>query len=110
MDSSIYYDNSNSIDADGFLEIDRVYCLRLGDFTDSDWAVLSERYKTLPRWCGPGEHGFPCWFGSAEKAPYLIASVEPSGLQIFGAVPPDSLERWHESFVVVCQELPHFEA
>ena len=110
MSTSIYYDNSNAIDADGRLKVDRVYCLRLDNFTDSDWTVLSDCYTTLSGWCGPGEHGFPCWFGSSESAPYLIASAEPSGLQIFGVVPSEDLRVWHEAFLDICQKLPHFEA
>ena len=109
MSSPFYYDNSEAVDANGYVQVDRIYCLKLDQFTDADWALLADCYGRLPGWSGTGEHGFPCWFGSSESAPYLIASAEPSGLQVFGAVQPNDLRRWHDAFFDVCSKLPHSE-
>ena len=107
----IYYDNITSSTADGGIAtIDRVYCLSFSAFTDGDWASLSKTYESLPGWLGHLEHGCPCWFGSPESSSFLAASVEPSGLQVFGQLPPEAWQQWHVSFVAAVSALPTFEA
>ena len=104
-----YYDNLGSQPDDGNVAIDRVYCLLFSDFSESNWAALSKAYESLPGWIGTGAHGCPCWYSASETAPYLVASVEPSGLQVFGTLPADGWEQWHVAFLKHTSFLPSFE-
>ena len=49
---------------------------------DDLWKKLSEVYASMPYWAG--EEKSPCW---RAKNIDLVASVEPSGIQIFGEMP-----------------------
>jgi len=105
---SIYYDN-NDLSPAGTVDIDRVYCLRFNEFTEQHWATLGQIYTALPGWIGPGLDNCPCWFGASVGQPYIVASVEPSGLQITGTLPRGDFDRWHDTFLPRLTELPTFD-
>ena len=57
---------------------------------DDLWKKLSEVYASMPYWVE--EEKSPCW--RAENID-LMASVEPSGIQIFGEMPEEIWEIWY---------------
>ena len=57
---------------------------------DDLWKKLSEVYASMPYWAE--EEKSPCW--RAENID-LMASVEPSGIQIFGEMPEEIWEIWY---------------
>lgn len=97
----VYYDNAFEACAellDG-LFIDRVYRLDFSRFDAVHWRALGEIYQDLPEFQGYGEDGCPMWFGVDEdKIPFLAASVEPSGLHVFGVVDAASWASWDRRF------------
>ena len=108
---SLYYDNDalHLPAGGGSVPIERVYCLRFSEFGQSEWNRLQALYESLPGWSGIGEHGCPCWFGATESPPFLLASVELSGLQVTGSLPPTEWVKWNETFVRALPGLPIFE-
>lgn len=107
---ALFYDNNYSVsDASGYLEVERVFALRFSEFHETDWAKLSQIYESLPSWQGQGEHGCPCWFSKSEEAPFLFASVEPSGLQVIGVLGEAEWTKWSDKFVSKLDTLPTFE-
>ena len=108
---ALYYDNDASyLNAPvGYVAVERVYALRCSEFNEDDWNRLLETYQGLPCWAGTGSHGCSCWFGSEEVAPYLVASVEPSGLQVSGVLHPQEWHSWHEALSTKLSQFPVFE-
>jgi hypothetical protein len=108
---ALHYDNDASyLNApDGYVAVERVYALRISEFNESDLKHLQEAYEGLPGWAGTGSHGCSCWFGREEVAPYLVASVEPSGLQVSGILRPQEWHSWHEALVTKLSQFPVFE-
>lgn len=106
----IFYDNIPlaSVEAE-VASIDRVYTLALSDFSPSDWTKLQSIYASLPGWIGSDDDGCACWHGPTHSQPFLIASVEPSGLHITGRLYKHDWERWHEAFMASIRELPTFD-
>jgi hypothetical protein len=108
---ALHYDNDASyLNAPvGYVAVERVYALRFSEFNESDWKRLQETYEGLPGWAGTGSHGCSCWFSSEEVAPYLVASVEPSGLQVSGVLRPQEWYSWHEALSAKLSQFPVFE-
>ena len=108
---TLYYDNDASYlpASSDAVPVERVYCLRFHEFSSTQWEQLQSLYESLPGWAGVGEHGCPCWFGTAEQPPFLVASVEPSGLQISGSLPSHDWRKWHEAFMAGLSGFPSFE-
>lgn len=108
----LYYDNdiSGRLVNGTAMPVERVYCLRLNDFEPEDWEILQRAYENLPGWAGVGEHGCSCWFGTSESAPFLVASVEPSGPIVTGILDEQVWNEWHKTFEPVLSQLPNFEA
>ena len=108
---ALYYDNDTSAQsaAPGQFAVERVYAMRFAEFSEQDWKGLQETYEGLPGWVGTGSHGCPCWFGSEEVAPYLVASVEPSGLLVSGVLSAQDWSRWHEALFTKLPQFPVFE-
>lgn len=57
---------------------------------DDLWEKLNEVYASMPYWTG--DKKWPCW--KAEHID-LVASVEPSGIQIYGKMPEEVWESWY---------------
>ena len=108
---ALHYDNDATYLSapKGYIAIERVYALRFSEFSDDDMKHLQETYEGLPSWAGIGSHGCPCWFGREEVAPYLVASVEPAGLQVSGILRPQEWLGWHEALLPKLSQLPVFE-
>lgn len=107
---ALYYDNPTSLSAPaGLVPVERVYALRFAEFSEVEWQQLLRLFETLPAWQGEGEHGCSCWFGRSEKTPYLLASVEPSGLLVTGVLGEKEWEQWHTLFFAGLGAFPTFE-
>jgi hypothetical protein len=109
MDDSLWYENNTSPALNGYVNVDRVYCLSFSEFTERNWSQLSAIYTSLPGWAGSGTEGLPHWFGLSETPPYIYASVELSGLHIVGSIPQDDLQLWHHTFLESFTNLPVFK-
>ncbi len=103
-----FYDNSPDEGHSGTIEIDRVYCFAFHRFEDNDWSALDQVYRSLPGYIGYDP--VPRWFSSSElAAPYLLASVEPPGLQVVGVLPVADWREWDERFRAGTAGLPSYE-
>lgn len=104
----VYYDNlevTPTDDTPGFVEVERVYCFDWDQFSASHWEELSLIYMSLP---GAVRYlDMPWWFGEDEELPpFLSASVEPPGLQVYGVLPNVNWQAWDERFRFSAGELP----
>ena len=87
------------MDNPDYVEVERIYCLDFHSFTEEHWHRLGEIYATLPEFQGVAEKRCPMWFGVDEsKAPFLLASVEPPGLHVYGTLQPEQWEEWDRLF------------
>jgi hypothetical protein len=65
----------------------------------------SRTFKSSPDGFVPGS--IPFWFGiEGQPPPFLSASFEPSGLQVFGALARRDWEQWDVSFQSAASGLP----
>jgi hypothetical protein len=94
-----FYDNPTDHIAshEATVPVERVYCLRVEECTESQLLALDQLYRSLPGWVDY-LHGIPHWFGRAGAIPALSASVEPSGLVVSGTAPIDAWESWDAAF------------
>ncbi|MEW6737474.1 MAG: hypothetical protein AB1489_39700 [Acidobacteriota bacterium] len=113
MDSVSYYDNQFGPDEDDphFYCIERVYCFDWDRYSTADWNQLDSVYQQLPAWLGYAKDGYdkggPYWFGVDEETPpFLWASVEPPGLQVYGILSLIDWEEWDKSFRKLTSKLP----
>ncbi|MDR3620627.1 MAG: hypothetical protein P4L85_14845 [Paludisphaera borealis] len=103
-----FYDNLEAEPVDGLsclVEVERIYGFDWGRFEEDHWRELSRVYESLP-----GEvrlHAMPWWFGDDEDVPpFLSASVEPPGLQVYGVLPEADWWAWDEQFRSRAATLP----
>jgi hypothetical protein len=105
-----YYDNLEPTpldDAPQLVELERIYCLDFPRFSERDWARLDEIYRSLP-----GDYRIchtPMWFGADEdNPPFLWASVEEPGLQVYGVLALSDWSAWDRAFfsALAKSELP----
>lgn len=104
----VYYDNlapTQIEDAPGFIEVERIYCFDWDRFSDRHWDALGGVYEALP---GDVRHrDVPWWFGEDEESqPFLWASVEPPGLQVYGVLLETDWLLWDEAFRSAVDGLP----
>ena len=105
-----FYDNMTATplpEERSLVEVERVYELAFDDFDESHWQALDRIYRTLP-----GSYRalqIPTWFGDDEpKPPFLSASVEPPGLQVYGVLRHTDWLAWDVAFTAALgiSELP----
>lgn len=73
------------------------------DLTDEQCAAVDEVYRSMDGWIGyASADGLPQWYGSESEERFVTASVEPSGLQIDGRLPPAEWTGW---ISVLCSRL-----
>ena len=68
------------------------------------WEKIDMVYTSMPYWAGNKDE--PQWVGEDID---LRASVEPSGLQIFGTMPDDIWEKWYSTLKKKLTELLGYE-
>lgn len=98
-----FYDNGDGVstgrpagDVENHIDVDRVYGIHY-DMTDEQWQRLDEIYRTLPGYSA--DLGSSAWFGvKGSSEGWLVASVEPSGLHVFGRLPIVEWQRWTAAF------------
>ena len=103
-----YYDNLLDGAGTGVVEAERVYCFDWHRFGEAEWAELGRVYGRLP-----GEVRYldvPYRFGSDDRSPpYLVASVEPSGLVVCGLLDEADWLDWDGLFRREARRLPTFD-
>ncbi|MEL7974729.1 hypothetical protein AAG589_02605 [Isoptericola sp. F-RaC21] len=98
-----FYDNGDEVpagwpggDVETVIDVDRVYAVR-ADLTPGQWRRLDQIYRALPG--GDAGLGSGAWFGPEDDPDgWLVASVEPSGLQVSGRLPVAQWQRWTAAF------------
>jgi hypothetical protein len=99
-----------SPEAPEYVTVERVYELNFDAFTKAHWNELDRIERSLP-----GRYRInqvPMWFGSDELSPpYLLASVEPPGLQVYGVLSLHDWKEWDAAFqrALVAADLPFRE-
>lgn len=89
------------------VEVERIYRFAWDRFAPSDWDALARSYEGLPGALGWSTGGVPFWFGDDEDVPpFLSASVEPPGLQVFGVLPEADWHAWDGRFRAETAGLP----
>mgnify|MGYP001087046791 CR=1 FL=1 len=103
-----YYDNleATPIDSLSYLvEVERIYGLDWDRFDEAHWRELTRSYEGLPG--AVRLKDVPWWFGDDDDVPpFLWASVEPPGLQVYGILPEADWRAWDERFRYVAAGLP----
>lgn len=90
-------DATSLADDPTMVEVEKVYCVDLRRFTETDRASLDTIYRALPGGCR--EHHTPMWFGGdQDRPPFLWASPEPPGVQVYGIVSPEAWREWDAAF------------
>ena len=103
-----FYDNLEATPIDGMsclVEVERIYGLDWDRFGEDDWRALTRIYEGLPG--ALRSRDGPMWFGDDEDfPPFLRASVEPPGLQVYGVLPEADWRAWDERFRSAIGGLP----
>ena len=103
-----FYDNLEATPIDGLhclVEVERIYCLDGDRFDGDQWRALERIYEDLPGTFRISDG--PMWFGDDEDLPpFLWASVEPPGLQVYGILPEADWWAWDERFRSAIGGLP----
>ncbi len=104
-----YYDNGDTEpDSEGWLDIERIYCLDWEAFGPEDMSRLREIFDVLPESRLHDEHDCHWWYSTRYDvaAGYLTAGVEPPGLQVFGTLPAQKWKAWDLAFRTLATDLP----
>lgn len=103
-----FYDNREATRLDGrsiLVEVERIYGLDWDRFDDDHWQAMARNYEGLPGTLR--DRDVPRWFGDEEeRPPFLWASVEPAGLQVYGLLPEPDRRAWDELFREAAGGLP----
>lgn len=95
-DDAVTYDNLAPTPCDdhpGMIEVERIYCVDERAFRPGHWDAIATVYRGLPGGFRQDPEGSPMWFGTDEDAPpFLWASAEPPGIQVYGVL---ALADWH---------------
>lgn len=91
-----------------FVKDDRYYRFRFNQFSEQDWIRFQRVFAELPGWMNvPPQAGVPRWFGVNEsRPPFLWASVEDFGFEVFGIATRKQWIDWHEQFMQRTRTLP----
>lgn len=100
--SAVWYDIALDADPDNpeWYDIERIYCFDWEAFSNTEWNTLASIYKQLPHYYPYDFEGCPRWYSPIDDAQngYLIASVEPTGLQVFGTLRWLDWRNWDQEF------------
>jgi hypothetical protein len=104
-----FYDNLSTVSGEdpSMVEIERIYCVDIDAFEAAHWSRLDDIYRVLPG--GYRKAALPMWFGDdEEQLPFLWASAEPPGIQVYGILPPTAWAEWDRAFMTAlnASELP----
>ncbi|WP_299437966.1 hypothetical protein [uncultured Aquimarina sp.] len=84
------------------------------DLPKEVWEKIEIVYAQMPGWLGfgkdgEGEEGIPYWFSFKEEEKYIVASIEPSGLQFEGYMDEEDWLSWKILFKKVATEVLGFK-
>ncbi len=103
-----FYDDLKATPIDGLsclVEVERIYRLDWDRFDEEHWRGLARIYEDLPG--AVRYRDVPWWFGDDEDVPpFLWASAEPTGLQVYGVLPEADWRAWDERFREAVSGLP----
>ncbi len=103
------------------IEIERTYCFEWTEFGEKERRILKSIYKKLPgnvKFCrhirdidkyveSDNEEGLPYWYGIDEdNPPFIWASQETPGLQVYGVISKEDWEAWDIMFRELIKVLP----
>ena len=93
-------------DDPSFVEVERIYCFDVDALSKEHLHRLNDIFGTLPGYQGVVD-GSPMWFGLDEEVfPFLWASLEPPGLQVYGVVRPNQWKDWDTAFQGSISDFP----
>ena len=86
--------------ADGWLDIERIYCFDWDGFASEQYRRLHAVFASLPGSKGQVPHDCHWWYSDHDDVEngYLTAGVEPPGLQVFGTLRATDWEAWDRQF------------
>jgi hypothetical protein len=103
-----FYDSAIKEPVGEVVDVERVYCLSVNDFSQSDWDKLSSIYQSLPHFMGYSP--LPFWFGTDEHNGFhLSASVESTGIQVNGFLPLEDWLGWDKKFRMTIVGMPYYD-
>ena len=108
----LFYDNDGAPPAeDGTpVRIDRIYCFELDWLFQTGIRRLGEIFRSLPDYQMELSSGAPSWFGiQGRDTYYMVASIEPPGLQVAGFLQYDQWKLWVGKFEAMVNDLPFRE-
>jgi len=87
-------------DGDGWVDVERIYCLDWDAFDRALMDRLRDIFRILPQSRKHDPDDCHWWYSDREDtdAGYLTAGVEPPGLQVFGTLPLAAWEEWDREF------------
>lgn len=88
--------------------------IRFDDLPQEIWDRITLVYETMPGWLGfgdgvNGEEGIPYWFSFDRKDKFVLASVEPGGLQFVANMEVLEWNRWKTELKRVATEILGFK-
>lgn len=99
---AIFYDNlppTPTPDRPDLVEVERIYCIDEHAFQGREWDAIGELYRSLPGGLRTDKNGCAMWFGTDEATPpFLWASAEPPGIQVYGVLSPADWAAWDAAF------------
>jgi hypothetical protein len=110
---TIWYDNllEASDELENGIEVERIYCFDWDLFEKQHYDELQKTFMKLPGNCkyidDDKDNFLPTWFGMDEDSPpFLWASIEPPGLQVYGVLRKKDWEEWDLMFRNENNDLP----
>lgn len=103
-----FYDIKPPETLDGWIEVERIYCLDWDEFNRDLFDRLQVIFRALPQARKPDADGCFWWYSDREdiESGYLTAGVEPPGLQVFGTLPLATWQEWDRAFQAAIKGLP----
>jgi hypothetical protein len=85
---------------DGWLDIERIYCLDWDAFSRADMDRLRALFSALPQSKQHDAYGCHWWYADDDdtEGGYLTAGIEPPGLHVFGTLPAREWAAWDRAF------------
>lgn len=104
-----FYDNLLlDPDNEGWVDIERIYCFDWDAFDQQSMDSLRAIFSSFPESKKSDLQDCFWWYSDREDIEngYLTASLEPPGLQVYGALQFDVWQKWDRSFQALVSDLP----
>lgn len=70
------------------------------DIPEREWQIVSDIYRSMDGWLAAED--LPRWYGTEDDEKYILASVEPGGIQFGGKI---EAALWTSWLTVLCARL-----